>query len=356
MQKLNQMEPWFDDKEADAVYRYMKSGGWCGDFKMTRLLEQEVCNYTGAKHCCIVNNGTTALTIALMACGCKRNSVVVVPAYTMVASAYSASILGAKIVLADINPDTLNMTTASIEKALNRVKADFIMPVHINGRACPLPVYPITVIEDACQAMGSRYNGRHLGTNGKIGVLSFNSFKIISTGQGGILLTDDDDIFLKCKKIKDFGRSGGRGSKYEILGLNAKYTDLQAVIGIEQMKKLDDRVQRKKHMYKLYAELLKPVIHCIYPFKTDSECSPWYMDFLCNKRDQLIAFLSDREIETQPFYEPIHRLPYYENQFKGQQFSQAEYVSKHGIWLPSSSFLEDEQIAFVCDAIKEFYL
>jgi len=235
------------------------------------------------------------------------------------------------------------------------------MYVPINGRAGKVKdilkvAEDIPVVEDACQGLGSVYDKKYIGTFGKIGVLSFNTFKIISTGQGSAIITDNIELANIVKKLKDFGRAGGRGSQYEILGTNAKFNDLQAVIGIEQMKKLPARVSRKQHMYWQYIEMLAGYEEKITPINTVLDnCAPWYMDFLCEDRDDLISYLGKHEIEAQPFYQPIHRMPYYKKEFGKQKFPEAEYVSEHGIWLPSSIKLTDMDIERICTVIINFY-
>lgn len=173
-------------------------------------------------------------------------------------------------------------------------------------------------------------------------------------GQGGALVTNDEGLRRKFSMIKDFGRPRSGVDYHQIMGLNSKFTDLQAVIGIEQMKKLDWRAKRKKEIYKLYRSFLQDIDQ-IKLIDTDLEnCSPWFIDILTNDRqtrDSLAAFLNDREIGTRPFYPAIHTQPPYSH-VKGD-FRNSEYVSQTGLWLPSSSFLSDEDIERVCTEIRD---
>jgi perosamine synthetase len=356
---IDQMHPVFGEEEIEAVTKYLRDGGWCTDFKKTRELEHMIADYIGSKYCCVVNNGTTALQIALMAISKGSVGSWACPCYTMPASPYSIDLTGGKVYLVDVEKETYNMDLGALWQLIKKGYLSGIMHVSINGRANPVSQIAekykgkIPIIEDACQSFGSRLNGKHLGTFGDIGVLSLNSFKIISAGQGGVLLTDNEEYYNKMLRIKDYGRVGGRGSQYEILGMNAKYTDIQSVIAIEQMKKLDYRVKKKKLMWKWYTEGLKDVKQVHFIETNLEDCSPWYYDPLVEKRDELIEYLKKNGIESQPFYPAIHKLPYY-NSLWGD-FKNAEYISEHGIWLPSSIDLERPTVDYICQTIKEFY-
>lgn len=358
--KIDQMKPWFDEKEINAVVEYMKNGGWLTDFRKTRELEKVVRDYTGSKYCSVVNNGTTALQIALMAMGIGKDDTVLCPAYSHPASAYSASLCGAKVVFVDVEKDTFNISTEKLWYALEKTKASCIIHVSINGRSVPIgeivKFYKdnTLILTDDAQSLGSKYNGKHLGTFGDVGMLSFNTFKLISCGQSAALITDNEEIYNKIIRIKDFGRAGGRGSQYEMLGMNAKANDLLSTIMLEQFKKLDWRVAHKKSMFKWYMDNLKDIEQVRFIPTNLDDCSPWFIDPLVEKRDELIKYLAENDIETQPFYPPLHRLPYYEY-YNNQSFPNTEYISEHGIWLPSSSFLDKPTIDMICEKIVEFY-
>jgi len=360
MKRINQMEPWFGVEEREAVNAYLSAGGWLTDFRKTREFEKVISAYTGVPYCAIVPNGTMALQIALMALGIGPGDKVIVPDFTMAASPYAVTLAGAEVVLVDIDRQTMLIDAEKIRPHLPDIKA--IMHVSINGRAyglegiCEAYNDKVFLVEDACQSLGSRYQGKHLGGFGHIGVLSFNAFKIISTGQGGALITHDEKLYERIIKIKDFGRSGGRGSAYEILGMNAKFTDLQAVIGMEQMKKITWRVEKKKEMYRWYRDLLADCEQVRFIETNLEDCAPWYMDCLVENRDDLIRHLDENGIEAQPFYPPIHRLNHYASlRCQDRDFPNSIYVSERGIWLPSSSFLTYEDIERVCREVKRFF-
>lgn len=362
VKRINQMEPWIGEEERRAVMEYLDSGGWLTEFKKTRELEELIADYVGSGYASVVNNGTISLVIALMALGIGNGDEVIVPDFTMIASANAIVLVGAKPVLVDIDPSNLCLDLEKAKAAITPwTKA--MMYVSFNGRSHDMSKvvalaskYNLYLIEDAAQALGSRYQGKHLGTFGDIGSFSFSFPKIITTGQGGALVTDNEELFRKMSMIKDFGRPRGGVDYHEIMGLNSKFTDLQAVIGIEQMKKLDWRVKRKKEIYKLYHELLQNMEPVRFIATNLEDCSPWFIDILIDgegKREALAKFLDERGIGTRPVYPAIHTQPPYSG-VKGD-FRNAEQAAQCGLWLPSSSFLTDEDIARICTEIKRFF-
>lgn len=359
MEYIPQMEPAFDEKERAAINEYMLSGGWLMEFKKTREFEHMIAEYTGVKYCSIMPNGTLSLSVALLSCGIGVDDEVIVPDYTMAATPNSAELIGAKAVFVDVDRNTLCM---DFDKMVNAVtsKTKAVMLVSINGR------YPdnmekfvsfckernIWLIEDAAQSLGSKYNNKHLGTIGDIGSFSFSVPKIITTGQGGALVTNNEELYQKIIKLRDFGREKGGSDHYLVKGWNCKFTDLQAVIGIEQMKKLPSRVARKKEMAVIYENNLKN-IHGVELIKTNlDQTAPWFFDILCENKIELMSFLKEKNIGSREFYPPLHSEPAYG--YDGH-YPVTEEISAKGLWLPSATTLSDEQITYICNAIKEFY-
>ena len=353
------MEPSFDEREREALNDYMRRGGWVTEFTVTREFEKAIALYTGARFCSVLSNGTVSLVAALLACGLAAGDEVIVPDYTMVASANAVELIGAKTVFADIERQSLGLDFEAAARAVtDRTRA--VMLVAINGR-CPRDLEKIMnfcrsrnlrLIEDAAQALGSRWQGRHLGTLGDVGSFSFSAPKIITTGQGGALVTDDAEMIERLRQIRDFGRAQSGRDHYLRLGWNFKFTDLQAVVGLEQMKKLPWRVERKKEMGRLYDRLLAgiPGLDLI---PTDyGQTVPWFFDVLCDRRDELKAYLQERNIGSREFYPALHREPAYG---RPGSFPVAEEIARRGLWLPSSINLSDGQIAQICEAVRRFY-
>jgi len=359
---IMQMRPWFGEEEKRAVCEYMDEDGFITEFKRTELFENRIAEYTGAEHCIVVNNGTISLTLAALACDIKAGDEVIVPNYTMIATPNSIKMFGAKPVFVDVEPDTLCIDINKVEDIISP-KTRAIMLVSANGR------YPrsrieafeslclekdLVLIEDAAQSLGSFFpDGRHIGSAGLVGSFSFSSPKIISTGQGGALITNDSKLAQKIRKLKDFGRSGGGNDIHDSIGYNFKFTELQACIGIEQLKKMPFRVHRKKEILKLYRKLLEGVEQVSF-FDQDLEnTTPWFIDALVEQREDLINFLKDNGIGTRVMYPPINKQVAYK---ESGEYPVSDLVGERGLWFPSASQLTDDEISKICSKIKQFYL
>jgi len=360
MNFINQMEPWFDDQEKRALNKYMDEGGWLTEFKETFKFQDLIKDFTGAKHCFIVNNGTISLTIMAIAAGIKAGDEVLVPNYTMIATPNSLKLFGAIPKFIDVDPKTLCISLASIKEGItSKTKAIFLM--NANGR------YPIDyqeiilfcnrnniiILEDSAQSLGSFYpDGIHQGRKGHAGSFSFSAPKIISTGQGGAIITDNDDIAFKVSRLKDFGRTKGGNDIHDSIGYNFKFTELQAVIGIVQMNKLNWRVKRKKEIYSIYKKNLRGCKQIKFFSQDLVFTTPWFIDILAERRGELIDFLKSKNIGTRIMYPPINKQVAYN--IKGE-FPISNLVGKKGLWLPSSSQLSDEQILYITNCINKFY-
>ncbi|MCX5829836.1 MAG: DegT/DnrJ/EryC1/StrS family aminotransferase [Deltaproteobacteria bacterium] len=358
---IPQMEPWFGDEEKQALVDYMNEGGWITEFKQTEKFENMIAEYTGAKHCVVVNNGTISLTLAALACGVKAVDEVIIPNYTMIATPNSVKIFGAIPVFVDVERETLCLDINKVENAITR-KTKAIMLVTANGRYPQAGIqafqdlcnrHSLVLIEDAAQSLGSFYpDGRHMGTAGLVGSFSFSAPKVISTGQGGCIVTNDEQIARKLQRLKDFGRAEGGTDIHDTIGYNFKFTDLQACIGIEQMKKLPWRVARKKEIYRLYKRLLEDVVQVSF-FNQDLERTvPWFIDVLVEKREDLQNHLKGRGIGTRIMYPPINKQKAYS---VAGEHKVSNLIGQKGLWLPSASRLTDDEIEMVSLVIKEFY-
>lgn len=355
------MEPWFGEEEKRSICEYLDEGGWMTEFKRTAEFERLIAQYTGTKHCIVVNNGTVSLTLAAMACGIKSGDEVIVPNYTMIATPNSVVMFGAVPVFVDVEPSTLILDYKATLKAIGP-KTKAIMLVSANGRYPTVGIekfkelakkHNLALIEDAAQSLGSFYpNGNHIGSEGDVGSFSFSAPKVISTGQGGALITNNDDIAQKIRRLKDFGRAKGGTDLHDTIGYNFKFTELQACLGIEQMKKLQWRVDRKKQIINLYRKLLKDVSQVSFFDQDLKNTTPWFIDVFVEKRAELQAYLKEHNIGTRIMYPPINRQVAYK--YPGV-FPVSDQVGEKGLWLPSASQLTDEDINRVTQAIKDFY-
>lgn len=358
---IPQMRPLFGVEEKAELMSYLDEDGFFTEFKKTEAFEQQIAEYTGARHAVVVNNGTVSLTLAALALGIGPGDDVIVPNYTMIATPNSIKMLGANPVFVDVEPETLILDADVVRAALTpRTRA--IMLVSANGRspACGIQAFEslsretgVPLIEDAAQSLGSFYaDGRHIGRAGAIGSFSFSAPKIISTGQGGALITDDDALAAKLRRLKDFGRASGGSDVHDSIGYNFKFTELQACVGLAQMRKLPDRVLRKKAIWQRYQQQLEGVRQ-VQLFHHDlRRCTPWFIDCKVAQRTQLIEHLKRQGIGTRTMYPPINQQKAYD--IPGS-FPVAKDVGERGLWLPSMIQLTDAQIDRICKEIRDFY-
>lgn len=355
------MEPLFGSEEKDAINQYMEEGGWLTEFKRTSEFETRIAEYTGAKYCVVVNNGTISLTLMAIAAGIKAGDEVIVPNFTMIATPNSVKMIGAIPVFVDVERETLCMDIECAKRAITpKTKAIFL--VTANGRYPKAGIEAfenlckekgLILLEDSAQSLGSWYpNGKHQGTFSIAGSFSFSAPKVISTGQGGAIVTNDDQMAYKLKRLKDFGRSGGGNDVHDSIGYNFKFTEMQAVIGNEQMKKLPYRVERKKEILTLYKSLLSDVKEVSFFDQDLSITTPWFIDVFAEDRSKLQEFLKENQIGTRIMYPPINKQVAYN---VSGEHPISNMVGQKGLWLPSAVQLSDEQIGRVCGAIRTFY-
>jgi len=330
------------------------------EFEKTEQFEKMVADLLGVKHAVAVINGTAALSLSLMALGIGKEDEVIVPDYTMIATPNSVLFVGAKPVFADIEKSTMCM---DIDNLPITKKTKAIIYVSINGRSGNLSklqkickAKSIHLIEDSCQSLGSNYRGKALGTFGEMGCFSLTPHKIITTGQGGLIITNNKSIRDNIKKLKNFGRLEGGADHHETLGFNFKFSDLQAVIGIAQMSNVRERTKRKRALYKLYRNRLSG-INSVEFIKTDlSQITPLFVDILvpANLRANLIKFLKNNNIGSRAFYPSINTQPIYKKSSRAK-FPVSAEISQRGLWLPSSMSLKKTEAEYVCKKIKEFF-
>ncbi len=362
--EIPQMEPWFGEEEAKAVYDYLKNNNkgrpWNAEF------EKDIQDVTGASFAVSSLNGTVTLTQALLALLLKQGDEVLVPNSTMIATPNACVIIGLTPVLIDIEPETLCLDLKRAKEAITpKTKAMLYVP--LNGRCGNMDdvvafckKHNLFLIEDAAQALGSFWKGnhffkKHLGTFGDIGSFSFSLFKIISTTQGGALVTNSKELYERIKLLKDFGRTGKGSDIHDYFGWNFKMSGVLALIGVEQFKKLSWRMKRKKEMYTRFKEGLKKVPQVEF-IKTDlSVTTPWFMDIFVDEPIALAAHLKKQGIDTRFFYPPVHTQEIYKKDYAGRSFPVSERCASRGLWLPSSSQLTDDEIDYIVKAIKAFY-
>jgi perosamine synthetase len=355
-------EPQLTGHEEARVLDVLKSN-YLNDGDVTSELERRIAGMFGVRHAVATTSGTTAIFLALAAAGVGQGDEVIVPDVTFIATANAVRLAGATPVLVDVDSKTLTIDPECVRRAVSsRTKA--IVPVHVSGRSADLPsvlaiarTYRLAVIEDAAEALLSRAHGRQLGTIGDAGCLSFSPNKTITTGQGGMVLTDSDEFVGRLRPLKDQGRpvrGTGGNDLHPSVGFNFKLTNLQAAVGVCQLDELELRVARLKQLYRLYRDELAAVPAVTLPgFNVDEGESPQWVDAVVEQRDALVEYLLARNIHCRPFWFPIHTQQPYRR--PDAAFPNATRVASKALWLPSALTLSDDDVRTVCRWIRNFY-
>lgn len=330
--------------------------------KYINLFEDKFCDYIGVKYATAVSNGTTALHLALETLGIKHGDEVIVPTFTYIASVSTIVYTGATPVFVDSDESDWQM---SIDDLKNKItpKTKAIVVVHLYGQPNKMDEimaiareYGLFVIEDCAESFGSTYKGKHTGTFGDIAAFSFYGNKTITTGEGGMLVTNDYYLYNKAYHLKMHGVSSVRYYWHDVIGYNYRMTNICAAIGLAQIERADDIIVKKKSIAKKYNELLQGLPVTFQPDREDSTNAFWMYTILVDTvktRDTLMEYLSSKLIETRPTFYPVHTMPMFSNQYK--KFNVAEDISIRGINLPSYPEISDEDLKYVCDSIKEFF-
>ncbi len=359
--KLTFWTPQFGQDEKLLLAEVIESG-FLNDGDVTTRFEQQIAELLGCKHVVAVTSGTAAIFLALAAIGVGAGDEVIVPDLTFIATANAVTLTGAKPVLVDIDPHKLTLDPRATEAAITpRTKA--VVPVHVSGRAADMGAildiarrYGILVVEDAAEAFLSKHQGKFLGTLGIAGCFSLSPNKTITTGQGGLITTDDDRLHVRLRELKDQGRpvrGTGGDDTHNTIGYNFKFTNLQAAVGMAQLKDLSRRVERMKCIYRGYADGLRGVRGIsVLPFCIEGGEVPQWTDVLVDRRDALYDHLAARGIFGRRFWHPIHtQVPY---RMPSDRFPHSTRQAPHAMWLPSSFTLSDADVATVCENIRTF--
>ncbi|NMM61970.1 DegT/DnrJ/EryC1/StrS family aminotransferase [Clostridium sp. P21] len=327
--------------------------------------ENMVSDYLNVKHCIAVSSGTAALHLALIALNVKSGDEVIVPDFTFPATSNVVELVGAKSKFVDISLNSFCIDETKIEENITK-KTKVIMPVQEFGQSSNMDKimelakkYKLKVIEDAACALGSEYKGRKVGTIGNLGCFSFHPRKAITTAEGGMVVTNDDELYEKIKILRNHGISYLNGNvSFTAAGFNYRMTDIQGALGIVQMKKLKDIIDYRILLTKEYDRLLKKQINLKIPVKQSygRHVYQTYHVLLNNKinRDLLKEKLKDKGIETNIGAYAVHYQDYYKQKYayNDNLFKNALAAYNQGLALPLHCELDIKDISFVCDAIK----
>lgn len=355
--------PWwwteFASGEAEAAAKAITEG-MLSQGPLVAEFERKLANYLGVSHVVATTSGSDALLLALWAAGIGPGDEVLVPNWTWIATAHSALLLGAVPIIVDTDNDRPVISLADLERKVSE-KTKAVIPVHINGRDAHIDDvlkfgarHKLKVIEDAAQALGSRdSSGAFLGTKSLAGCFSLSVAKVISSGQGGFIASNDDEFAVQLRLMRTHGlESTVEPKNWKRPGFNFRFTDVLASIGLEQLKKLDTRLNRLREIYEKYSEELASVstLKLINMDICRGEIGP-YIEVLCKEREALAGHLGSFGIETRVFYPNLDNSNYF---VKGVSNPNSIKFGRDGLYLPSGPALTDDLIDFVISKIKGF--
>jgi len=355
-------KPCLGEEELKNVTEAVKSGWISSKGKFIEEFEKKFADYLGVKYGVATSNGTVALHLAFEALGIGPGDEVLIPDLTFISPASMTTLTGATPVFVDANPRYWCMDVEDVNKKITDKTKAMVM-VHLYGH--PANVDPlleiaekhdIYVIEDCAEAHGAEYKGKKVGSFGMISCFSFYANKIVTTGEGGMCLTDDQELAKKIRLLHDHGMRFERPYWHETLGFNYRMTNLQAAIGAAQIKKIDNFVQRKREIARTYNKLLKNIEGITTPPEMPWAKNVYWMysilieDSFRVARDDLAMELGKKGVETRPFFYPIHTMPPYK---RNEKFPVAEELARKGINLPSSVKLKKEEIEKIVEFINE---
>jgi perosamine synthetase len=360
-------EPLVGEKELQYITECIRTNWISSKGKYIEQFEEKFASYCGGKYGITTTSCTTALHLALVCLGIGEGDEVIVPTFTMTASVFPIIYTGAKPVLVDSDPYTWNIDINRIEeKITNRTKA--IMPVHMYGHACDMdPILEIAarhnlyVVEDAAEVHGAEYKGRKTGGIGDMGCFSFYANKIITTGEGGMIVTSNSEMADKARRLRDLAHTPQKRFLHDMIGFNYRMTNIQAGMGLAQLERIEEYLNMRRNNASYYNSRLEKVPGITLPPEAKWAKNVYWMyaitlqDEFGMSRDELREALAKRNIETRSFFIPMHLQPCFRDigLFDGESYPVAEELDRTGLFLPSSTGLTQEQKEYICNCIEE---
>jgi len=358
-------EPLLDGNEEQYVLDCLRSNWISSSGRYIPAFEERFSSYCGTRHGVACSSGTAALHLALASLGIGPGDEVVVPSFTLIVAANTVLLTGATPVLVDVDPATWGLDPARVAVALTpRTKA--IMAVHMYGHPCDMdPILDLArrhgcaVIEDGAEAHGAEYKGRKVGSLGDIGCFSFYGNKIVTTGEGGMVVTDREDLAQRARLLRNQAFGEPRFVHQEI-GFNYRLTNVQAAIGLAQCEKIKEKVERKREIAGHYRRLLQNSPHLTLPPEAPWAKNVYWMygvllnDSFGRRRDDAMRMLYERGVETRAFFHPLHRQPALHERLAPadtNRFPVSENLGVRGLYLPSGLTLTTAQIDEVADKL-----
>ncbi len=354
-------QPRIGDEEKANVMECLDSTWISSKGKFVLEFESAFARYHGMHHAASVCNGTSALHLAMLTLGIGPGDEVIVPTFTYIASVNAIKYVGATPVFVDCDKDTWQMDVADTERKMTS-KTRAILAVHIYGHPCRLDVlreladkHKAFLIEDCAESLGASYHGKLTGTFGDISTFSFYGNKTITTGEGGMIITNDTTLFDRAVHFRGQGLAKHREYWHDVIGYNFRMTNICAAIGLAQLKKIDRVLEEKQEIANTYKNELEGIVDI---HQTAPNCyhSYWMVTLLVgdeDDREPLRDHLSESGIETRPAFYPVHTMPMYAGKF--EKFINSERIGWRGVNLPSYPGLTKDDLLFICSEIKRFY-
>jgi len=362
-------EPSIGEREKELLNECLDTGWISSEGPFVEKFEISLSKRVNRKYGIACSSGTAALDLAIASLKIGNGDEVIMPAFTIISCASAIIKSGAKPILIDSDPKTWNMNTDAIEDAIT-TKTVAIMAVHIYGLPVDMdPIikiankYGLYIIEDAAELIGAKYKDKECGSFGHVSTFSFYSNKQITTGEGGMVLTNDLEISNRCKSLRNLCFQSEKRFVHEELGWNYRMTNLQAALGIAQLEKLDSTIKKKINIGKLYTENLKHIKNIQLPLnRTDfAKNIYWVFGILIDSKfgsaKKVMEILKTQKIGTRPFFYPMHKQPIFKKMgiFQNNHLPISEHLYRQGLYLPSGIDLTEENINTICEKFKKIY-
>jgi perosamine synthetase len=367
MNKISIANPVFNGNEKKYLNECIDTGWVSANGRFVKEFEEKFAEFCGSKYAISCSNGTVSLHLILLAMGVGPGDEVIMPTLTYIATANTVRYCGATPIFVDSEEDTFNIDPKKIEeKITSRTKA--IMPVHLYGLPADMEAileisrnYSIPVIEDAAEAHGAEYKGKRVGSFGLAASFSFFGNKVITSGEGGMVVTDDEELYQKMKLLKGQAVSPEKKYWHIAVGYNYRMTNMQAAVGLGQLENIDWHIAERERIAKLYMKYLKGTETYMKMQYVPSDYKQTYwmnniilQDVVANERDQVMEVMEACNIEMRPVFYPMHIMPpYLDNTLS---YPIAEKLGARGISLPSHAMLTEEEVAYICDCLKKIVM
>lgn len=359
-------KPQIDDEERQEILKVLDEGilTSASNFggKRVQDFERLLADFLHVKHAIAVNSGTAALHASILAVGIKESDEILIPSFTFVATANSVACTGAKPVFVDIEKDTYTMNPLDLENKITK-KTRAIIPVHLYGHPAKMDEikeiankHSIIVIEDACQSLGSTYDGKQTGTLGQMGCFSMYASKVLTSGEGGAITTDSDEFAEKLRMIRNHGMVNGYDTR--IIGFNMRLPEISAAIAKTQMKKIQSMLDKRASNARKLGQLLSNKIkdkNIVLPQENQRTKYNWYLYTVAlnDSRDKVKKFLNNSGIGATIYYDPpVHQTPFYSKFYNGE-LEITEWASKSVLSLPVHPSITEKDLDFMANKVEE---